>query len=104
MQTSFICFTVLLQAFYASKLSEVFYERHAAMPIMLNPCHNPVASLDSHKGMNTNFVTGESFEFTEQAIASYRDMPFPGAKRESCYAMQVLPYRLQYYPKRAQPF
>jgi len=65
-----------LGAFYASKLSEVFYERHAAMPIMLNPCHNPVASLDYHKGMNTNFVTGESFELTEQAIASYRDMPF----------------------------
>jgi len=65
-----------LGAFYASRLSELFYEQHAAMPIMLNPCHNPVASLGAHKGMNANFVTGKSFEFTERAIASYRDVPF----------------------------
>jgi len=65
-----------LGAFYASRLSEAFYEQHAAMPIMLNPCHNPVASLEARKGMNTNFVTGESFELTGKAIASYLDVPF----------------------------
>jgi len=64
-----------LGAFYASKLAERFHEQ-ATMPIMLNPCHNPVAVLKKMIGSNKNFVSGESFELTVEAVASYRDIPF----------------------------
>ncbi len=65
-----------LGAFYASKLAEFFYDTYAAAPIMLNPCHNPFEIMAEALGQYTNFVTNESFEFTQQALNSYRNIPF----------------------------
>jgi len=64
-----------LGAFYASRLAEAFHQQ-AAMPIMFNPCHKPATVLNSSRGMNMNFVTGETFYLGEKAIASYRDISF----------------------------
>ncbi len=65
-----------LGAFYASKLAEHFYTEYAAAPIMLNPCHNPFAIMHEALGQHTNYVTNQTFEFTKQALDSYRDIPF----------------------------
>jgi len=64
-----------LGAFYAARLAEA-YDPHIAMPILLNPCHDPATSLKSSAGMHTNFATGNDFELTETAIHSYRGVPF----------------------------
>jgi len=64
-----------LGAFYAAQLADA-YDPHIATPILLNPCHDPAASLKSSAGMHTNFATGDDFELTEAAIHSYRGIPF----------------------------
>jgi len=64
-----------LGVFYASKLAELFYEQ-GAIPVLLNPCHNPAFTFQGRTGQHTNFITGEGFELNEQAIVSYRDVPF----------------------------
>ena len=64
-----------LGAFYASKLAELFHEQ-GAMPVLLNPCHNPVTAFQGRAGQYTNFATDERFELSEQAIASYCDVSF----------------------------
>ena len=64
-----------LVAFYASKLAELFHEQ-GAMPVLLNPCHNPTTAFQGRAGQYTNFATDECFELDEQAIVSYRDVPF----------------------------
>jgi len=68
-----------LGAFYASKLAEQFYAENSAMPIMLNPCHNPVKLLNSIKGAHVNFVTEKYFELTSQTVDSYQGVPFVDA-------------------------
>jgi hypothetical protein len=67
-----------LGAFYASRLAE--YYPHA-VPVMLNPCHNPAVVLQSSAGRHTNFATGETFELSAAAIASYRDIPMIDSRR-----------------------
>lgn len=62
-----------LGAFYASKLAEIF-QAEAAMPIMLNPCHNPHRILRTLIGKHVNFVTGEEFTLTDSAVNSYKDI------------------------------
>jgi len=69
-----------LGAFYAARLAEA-YDPHIAMPILLNPCHDPATSLKSSAGMHTNFATGNDFELTEAAIHSYRGVPFIDASK-----------------------
>ncbi|HKI52944.1 MAG TPA: YqiA/YcfP family alpha/beta fold hydrolase [Anaerolineales bacterium] len=64
-----------LGAFYASRLAE-YFRKQTAMPIMLNPCHNPFAVLKGMVGTHKNFVSGSPFELTDKAVASYRDVPF----------------------------
>jgi len=64
-----------LGAFYAARLAEAYYPK-LSMPILLNPCHNPEAALQSSVGMHTNFATGNDFELTEDAINSYSRVPF----------------------------
>jgi len=61
-----------LGAFYASRLAECYPH---AVSILLNPCHNPATILRDFVGYHTNFATGETFEFSEAALASYRDIP-----------------------------
>lgn len=63
-----------LGAFYASRLAELFHA-HNAMPIMLNPCHNPSVVLNGSIGENINFSTGEHFTLTASVVASYRNIP-----------------------------
>jgi len=65
-----------LGAFYASKLSELLYDEHAAETIMLNPCHNPYEMLAYEVGEHTNFVTAECFTFSQEALDSYQSVPF----------------------------
>jgi len=69
-----------LGAFYAARLAETD-DPQIAMPILLNPCHDPATSLKSSAGMHTNFATGNDFELTEAAIHSYRGVPFIDASK-----------------------
>jgi len=63
-----------LGAFYASKLAEFFYVKHASLPIMLNPCHNPNVVLRESIGTHMNFVTNEVFCLSEESVNSYQDV------------------------------
>ena len=71
-----------LGAFYASQLAEYFYEKYAAAPILLNPCHNPFEIMDDALGQHTNYVTEKTFEFRQQALDSYRNIPFIHAEND----------------------
>jgi len=64
-----------LGAFYASKLAELFYDEHASLPIMLNPCHYPAMMLKASVGTHTNFATGEDFCLREEVLHSYHGVP-----------------------------
>jgi len=64
-----------LGGFYASKLAEHFYDEHACMPIMLNPCHTPATVLKDSIGRNTNFATNEDFHLSDKAVNSYLNVP-----------------------------
>ncbi len=69
-----------LGGFYAARLAEYYYDEFAAPPIMLNPCHNPFAIMHEALGQHINYVTNQTFEFTRQALESYRDVPFMDEK------------------------
>jgi predicted esterase YcpF (UPF0227 family) len=54
--------------FFASLLAH----RHALPCVLFNPVVNPVAQLAQFVGSNVNYCTGKEYEFTLEALESYR--------------------------------
>ncbi|HEY3431547.1 MAG TPA: YqiA/YcfP family alpha/beta fold hydrolase [Rhodocyclaceae bacterium] len=85
-----------LGGFYATWLAE----QHGCQAVLVNPAVVAHLSLEHYLGPQTNFHTGESFEFTRLHIAELRALEVPAITRPERYWLlleegdEVLDYRL----------
>jgi len=85
-----------LGGFYATWLAE----QHGCRAVLVNPAVIAHLSLEHYLGPQTNFHTGESFEFTRQHIAELGELEVPAITRPERYWLlaeegdEVLDYRL----------
>lgn len=85
-----------LGGFYATWLAE----RHDCRAVLVNPAVIAHLSLEHYLGPQTNFHTGERFEFTRRHIAELEALEVPAITRPGRYWLlaeegdEVLDYRL----------